>query len=99
MAAAAVRSAPAPVLGGSPRSSLRGPGRHAQAWLTADEEAAAVAGLRQAAPARSDLLAECAGTAQCHTQVLGWTSDHPFALQKVRLGEISLRGVTLVPGG
>jgi len=37
--------------------------RHAQAWLTAEQEAAAVAELRQAASGRADLLAECAGTA------------------------------------
>jgi hypothetical protein len=37
--------------------------RHAQAWLTAEQEAAAVAELRQAAAGRADLLAECAGTA------------------------------------
>ncbi len=37
--------------------------RHAQAWLTAEQEAAAVAELRQAASGRTDLLAECAGTA------------------------------------
>ena len=37
--------------------------RHAQAWLTAEQEAAAVAELRQAAGGRTDLLAECAGTA------------------------------------
>ena len=37
--------------------------RHAQAWLTAEQEAAAVAELAQAAAGRDDLLAECAGTA------------------------------------
>ena len=37
--------------------------RHAQAWLTAEEEAAAIAELAQAAAGRADLLAECAGTA------------------------------------
>src|SRR5215831_2858521 len=37
--------------------------RHAQAWLMADEEAAAVAELEQAAAGRADLLAECAGIA------------------------------------
>jgi hypothetical protein len=37
--------------------------RHAQAWLTAEQEAAAVAELTQAAAGRTDLLAECAGTA------------------------------------
>ena len=37
--------------------------RHAQAWLTAEQEAAAVAELKQAAAGRADLLAECAGTA------------------------------------
>jgi hypothetical protein len=37
--------------------------RHAQAWLTAEQEAAAVAELAQAAAGRADLLAECAGTA------------------------------------
>ena len=37
--------------------------RHARAWLTAEEEAAAVAELTQAAAGRADLLAECAGTA------------------------------------
>jgi len=37
--------------------------RHARAWLTADEEAMAVAELKQAAAGRADLLAECAGTA------------------------------------
>jgi hypothetical protein len=37
--------------------------RHAQAWLTADQEAAAVAELTEAAAGRADLLAECAGTA------------------------------------
>ena len=37
--------------------------RHARAWLTADEQAAAVAELKQAAAGRADLLAECAGTA------------------------------------
>ena len=37
--------------------------RHAQVWLTADEEAAAVAELKQAAAGRADLLAECAGIA------------------------------------
>jgi hypothetical protein len=37
--------------------------RHARAWLTADEEAAAVAELKEAAAGRADLLAECAGTA------------------------------------
>ena len=37
--------------------------RHAQAWLTAEQEAAAVAELTQAAAGRADLLAECAGTA------------------------------------
>jgi hypothetical protein len=37
--------------------------RHAQAWLTAEQEAAAVAELAQAASGRADLLAECAGTA------------------------------------
>jgi hypothetical protein len=37
--------------------------RHARAWLTADEEAAAVAELKQTAAGRADLLAECAGTA------------------------------------
>jgi hypothetical protein len=37
--------------------------RHARAWLTADEEAAAVAELKHAAAGRADLLAECAGIA------------------------------------
>ena len=37
--------------------------RHAQAWLTAEQETAAVAELAQAAAGRADLLAECAGTA------------------------------------
>ena len=37
--------------------------RHAQAWLTAEQEAAAVAELARAAAGRTDLLAECAGTA------------------------------------
>jgi hypothetical protein len=37
--------------------------RHAQAWLTAEQEAAAVAELTDAAAGRTDLLAECAGTA------------------------------------
>src|SRR5215467_7028674 len=37
--------------------------RHAQAWLTARQETAAVAELAQAAAGRADLLAECAGTA------------------------------------
>ncbi|HYB86517.1 MAG TPA: hypothetical protein VEC76_06695 [Streptosporangiaceae bacterium] len=37
--------------------------RHAQAWLTAEQESAAVAELRRAAAGRADLLAECAGTA------------------------------------
>jgi hypothetical protein len=37
--------------------------RHAQAWLTAEEEAAAIAELTQTAAGRADLLAECAGTA------------------------------------
>jgi len=37
--------------------------RHARAWLTAGEEAAAVTELKQAAAGRADLLAECAGTA------------------------------------
>jgi hypothetical protein len=37
--------------------------RHAQAWLTAEQEAAGVAELAQAAAGRADLLAECAGTA------------------------------------
>jgi hypothetical protein len=37
--------------------------RHAQAWLTAEQEAAAVAELTEAAAGRTDLLAECAGTA------------------------------------
>jgi len=37
--------------------------RHARAWLTPDEEAAAVTELKQAAAGRADLLAECAGTA------------------------------------
>lgn len=45
--------------------------RHAQTWLTAEQEAAAaaeqeaaaVAELAQAAAGRADLLAECAGTA------------------------------------
>ena len=44
------------------RADRRG-ARHAQAWLTADEEAAAVTELKQAAAGRTDLLAECAGTA------------------------------------
>ena len=37
--------------------------RYAQAWLTAGQEAAAVAELARAAAGRADLLAECAGTA------------------------------------
>ena len=37
--------------------------RHAQAWLTAEQEAAAVAELARAAAGRADRLAECAGTA------------------------------------
>ena len=37
--------------------------RHAQPWLTAEQEAAAVAELARAAAGRTDLLAECAGTA------------------------------------
>ena len=37
--------------------------RHAQAWLTAEQEAAAVAELKHAAAGRADLLAECAGIA------------------------------------
>jgi hypothetical protein len=37
--------------------------RHARAWLTAEQEAAAVAELTEAAGGRTDLLAECAGTA------------------------------------
>ena len=38
--------------------------RHAQGWrLTAEEEAAAIAEIRQAAAGRADLLAERAGTA------------------------------------
>ena len=37
--------------------------RYAQAWLTAGQEATAVAELARAAAGRADLLAECAGTA------------------------------------
>src|SRR5262249_57137799 len=77
-AGASPRAAPLPRLDGkldTGRMRGRGPARpgsaaaagpaarHAQAWLTAEQEAAAVAELRQAAAGRSDLLAECAGTA------------------------------------
>jgi len=37
--------------------------RHDRAWLTADQEAAAVAELAEVAAGRADLLAECAGLA------------------------------------
>jgi hypothetical protein len=37
--------------------------RHAQAWLTGEEEAAAVAELVEIAAGRADLLAQCAGLA------------------------------------
>jgi threonine dehydrogenase-like Zn-dependent dehydrogenase len=44
-------------------AQIAGAARHARAWLTTDEEAAAVAELKQTAAGRADLLAECAGTA------------------------------------
>ena len=52
-------------------------GRHAQAWLTADEEAAAVAELKQAAAGRTDLLAECAGTALGFGEEARVSEAHP----------------------
>jgi hypothetical protein len=58
--------------------------RHAQAWLTADEEAAAVTELRQAAAGRTDLLAECAGTA------LGFGEGGQEAAQYRQIAELCI---------
>jgi hypothetical protein len=58
--------------------------RHAQAWLTAEQEAAAVAELAQAAAGRADLLAECAGTA------LGFGEGGPDAARYRQIAELCL---------
>jgi hypothetical protein len=58
--------------------------RHAQAWLTAEQEAAAVAELAQAAAGRADLLAECADTA------LGFGEGGPDAARYRQIAELCL---------
>ncbi len=58
--------------------------RHAQAWLTAEQEAAAVAELAQAAAGRADLLAECAGTA------LGFGEGGPDAGRYRQIAELCI---------
>jgi len=58
--------------------------RHAQAWLTAEEEAAAIAELTQAAAGRADLLAECAGTA------LGFGEGGPEAARYRQIAELCI---------
>jgi hypothetical protein len=57
--------------------------RHAQAWLTAEQEAA-VAELAQAAAGRADLLAECAGTA------LGFGEGGPDAARYRQIAELCI---------
>lgn len=58
--------------------------RHAQAWLTAEQETAAVAELAQAAAGRADLLAECAGTA------LGFGEGGPDAGRYRQIAELCI---------
>jgi len=58
--------------------------RHAQAWLTAEEEAAAIAELAQAAAGRADLLAERAGTA------LGFGEGRPDAARYRQVAELCI---------
>ena len=58
--------------------------RHAQAWLTAEQEAAAVTELAQAAAGRADLLAECAGTA------LGFGEGGPDAARYRQIAELCI---------
>jgi hypothetical protein len=58
--------------------------RHAQAWLTAEQEAAAVAELTEAAAGRADLLAECAGTA------LGFGEDGQDAARYRQMAELCI---------
>ena len=57
--------------------------RHAQGWrLTADEEAAAIAELTEAAAGRGDLLAERAGTA------IGFGAGRPDAARYQQIAEL-----------
>jgi len=59
--------------------------RHAQGWrLTADEEAAAVTELAEAAAGRADLLAERAGTA------LGFGEGRPDAARYQQIAELCI---------
>ena len=58
--------------------------RHAQAWLTAEREAAAVAELAETAAGRADLLAECAGTA------LGFGEGGPDAARYRQMAELCI---------
>jgi hypothetical protein len=59
--------------------------RHAQGWrLTAQEEAAAIAELTQAAAGRADLLAERAGTA------LGFGEGRPDAARYQQIAELCI---------
>jgi hypothetical protein len=65
-------------------AKLSGTARHHARWrdLTADEEAAAVAALRELAVGRTDLLAEVAGLEEgCHEGEL----DEPIARQAAML--------------
>jgi len=59
--------------------------KHAQGWrLTADEEAAAITELAEAAAGRADLLAERAGTA------LGFGEDRPDAGRYQQIAELCI---------
>jgi hypothetical protein len=58
--------------------------RHTQAWLNAEQRAAAVAELAQAAAGRADLLAECAGTA------LGFGEDGQDAARYRQIAELCI---------
>jgi len=59
--------------------------RHAQGWrLTADEEAAAIAELTEAAAGRGDLLAERAGTA------LGFGEGRPDGARYQQIAELCI---------
>jgi hypothetical protein len=58
--------------------------RHAQAWLTAEQEAAAAAELAETAAGRADLLAECAGTS------LGFGEGKPDAARYRQMAQLCI---------
>jgi hypothetical protein len=77
-------------------AQITGEARYHARWrdLTADEEAAAVAALRELAAGRADLLAEVAGVMEGAS---GGRLDEPFARSAARLCRLAGADEALIP--